>query len=428
MRKKKMPDFPCCANWAKYGIFRAVKREKAKRQAFPPSEAPKVMVSISLAHASWRNFLSGILRYVDEHANWDIRILPEPGNLTAEQIDDAEREGFAGIVLATPGNIDFNRLNRSSIPLAECGGWGELNPRTRNIVHVGFDSAAHGAVGARHLLSRGRYAAYGFVRSRFDMDWSENRQKSFVRTILDAGGNPACYELPHGAIQGKDTQELRDWLLSLPKPAAVMADCDRRAAQVVAACRDGGMSVPRDVAVLGVDDDAFYALHTRPPLSSVEPGHAEGGYRLAAELDRLIKARRPSMKSKKVVIHPKGVVARESTRPIGASAALVRRAAAFIAENASKGIKVADVVRHLGCSRRIAELRFHQVEKRTMADFISECRLKEVCRRLRTSNATAAEIAGECGFKTAAHLSHLFKKRFSQSITNWRNSNKAAAD
>ena len=420
MRKKEMPYFPCCANWAKYGIFRAVKREKAKRQSFPPSETPKVLVSISLAHASWRNFLSGILRYVDEHANWDIRILPEPGNLTAEQIDDAERENFAGIILATPGNIDFNRLNRSTIPLAACGGWGELNRRTRNIVHVGFDSAAHGATGAKHLLSRGRYAAYGFVRSRFDMGWSESRQKSFVQTILAAGGNAVCYELPHGVIQGKDVQELRDWLLSLPKPAAVMADCDRRAAQAVAACRDGGMSVPRDVAVLGVDDDAFYALHTRPPLSSVEPGHAEGGYRLAAELDRLIKARRPSLAPKKVVIHPKGVVARESTRPIGTSAALVRRAAAFVIENASNGIKVADVVRHLGCSRRIVELRFIKERGQTVSDFITEKRLEEVKRRLAASSATVSEIASECGFKTAAHLSHLFKRRFGQSIRDWR--------
>ena len=427
MRKKMMPLFPCCTNWAKYGIVRVMKHEKATLQAFPPQEAPKVMVSISLAHASWRNFLSGILRYVDEHANWDIRILPEPGNLTAEQIDDAEREGFAGIVLATPGNIDFNRLNRSSIPLAACGGWGELNRRTRNIVHVGFDSAAHGAVGAKHLLSRGKYAAYGFVRSRFDMPWSENRRKSFVQTIRAGGGNAMCYELPRGAIQGKDSQELRDWLRSLPKPAAVMADCDRRAAQVIAACRDGGMSVPQDVAVLGVDDDAFYALHTRPPLSSVEPGHAEGGYRLAAELDRLIKARRPSMKSKRLVIHPKGVVARESTRPVSASAALVRRTKAFIQANFASGIKVADAVRHLGCSRRIAELRFRQVEKRTIADFIADCRLEEVCRRLRSSNATVAEIAGECGFKSAAHLSHLFKKRLNQSITDWRSANKATA-
>ena len=88
------------------------------------------------------------------------------------------------------------------------------------------------------------------------------------------------------------------------------------------------------------------------------------------------------------------------------------------------GIKVADVVRHLGCSRRIAELRFRQIEKRTIAEFIVDHRLKEVRRRLHTSNATVAEIAGECGFKTAAHLSHLFKKRFDATMSEWRARNR----
>ena len=398
-------------------------KRKAKRRAghaLQFGEDPKVLVSISLAHASWRDFFSGILRYVDEHANWDIRIAHEPGDLSAAQIDDAEREGFAGIILATPGEIDFNRLNRSSIPLAACGGWKGLLPRKRNVVHVSFDCAAHGVAGARHLLSRGRYAIYGFVRSRFDMDWSEKRQAAFVSTIHAAGGSTCCYMLPPRSVQGKDIAELRDWIVALPKPAAVMTDCDRRAAQVIAACRDGGLNVPRDVAVIGVDDDAFYALHSRPPLSSVVPGHAEGGYRIAAELDRLIRAKKPSLRPKKIVMHPKGVVVRESTRTLSSSAALVRRTVAFIEANAASGIKVVDVVRHLGCSRRIAELRFKEAKARTIADFIMECRLKEVKRRLNSSSATISETASECGFKTAAHLSHLFKRRFGQSIRDWR--------
>ena len=385
-----------------------------------PQDAPKVLVSISLAHASWRDFFSGILRYVDEHANWDIRIAHEPGDLLAVQIDEAEREGYAGIILASPGAIDFARLNRSALPLAYCGGWIELSGRKRNVVQVTFDCAEHGAVGAKHLLSRGRYAVYAFVRSRFDMDWSKKRQSAFAQAIQTADGNAACYDLPPGAVQEKDLAELRDWLLALPKPAAVMADCDRRAAQVIAACRDGGLAVPRDVAVLGVDDDAFYALHTRPPLSSVQPGHAEGGYRIAAELDRLIKSRKPVLRPKQVVIHSKGVVARESTRPVSSSAALVRRALSFVAAHATENIKVGDVVRHLGCSRRIAELRFRQSQQQTISSFIARCRLEEVRRRLARPGATVAEIAHECGFKTAAHLSHLFKRQFGISIAQWR--------
>lgn len=386
--------------------------------------APKVLISISLAYASWRDFFSGILRYVDKHANWDIRIIHEPGNLLSGQIDEAEHNGYAGIILATPGNIDFDRLCRSSIPLADCGGWPKLRHRKKNIVYMIGDNTGIGTLGARHLLGRGRCAIYGFVRSRFDMEWSNKRQTAFTKTVREAGEKAICYELPSGIEQGNDIAELRDWIVSLPKPAAIMADCDPRAAQVIAACHDGHLSVPQDVAVLGVDDDAFFALHTKPPISSVVPDHAKLGYRIASELDRLIKSPKSSSTPRQVCIPPKGVVIRASTKSISSSSALARRAATFIRANATNGIKVTDVVKHLGCSRRIAEMRFRQVEKCTIADFITDCRMKVVCHRLCTSDATISVIAKECGFKTAAHLSHLFKRRFGQSITDYRNQNR----
>ena len=386
------------------------------------SKPPKVLVSINLAHASWRDFFSGILRYADETANWDVRIAHEPGDLSAAQIKAAEREGYAGIILASSGTIDFKRLNRSSVPLAACGSYPKIMCRKRNVLYMCLDNKALGAVGARHLLACGRHAVYGFVRSRFDMDWSLHRQAAFAKTVRAAGGTVKCYALPRGAAQEKDLPELRKWLLSLPRPAAVMADCDRRAAQVIAACRDGGLDIPHDIAVLGVDDDEFYALHTRPPLSSVAPGHLEAGYRIAEELDQLIKAEKSTSRPKRIVIHPKGVVARESTRPISSAAALVRRAKEFIEANAIYRLRVIDVARHLGCSRRIAELRFRQHEKITIARYISDCRLEEARQRLATSTATVAEISAECGIKTPSHLSNLFRRKFGMSINDFRNS------
>ena len=407
-----------------YTPFIMNKGSKDARKMTPLYNAPKVLISISLTCGSWRDFLSGILRYVDKHANWDIRITHEPGDLLAEHINELECNGYAGIILATPGKIDFARLCRSSIPLADCGGWPELRHRKKNIVHLLGDNAGIGSLGARHLLGRGRCAIYGFVRSRFDMEWSHTRQSSFIETVLAAGRKATFYELPAGCTQGDDISNIRDWLISLPKPAAIMADCDQRAAQVIAACRDGHLSVPEDIAVLGVDDDAFFTLHTKPQISSVIPDHAKLGYSIAAELDKLIKSTKSSSIPKQLCISPKGIAVRASTKSISSSSALARRAATFIRANATNGIKVTDVVKHLGCSRRIAEMRFHQVENRTIANFITDCRMKVVCHRLRSSDDPISAIAKACGFKTASHLSHLFKRLFSQSITDYRAQNR----
>ena len=57
-------------------------------------------------------------------------------------------------------------------------------------------------------------------------------------------------------------------LASKPRPTAVMAANDIMALGVVKACRAQGLSIPRDLSVVGFDDIAFASL-ADPPLSTV---------------------------------------------------------------------------------------------------------------------------------------------------------------
>ena len=208
---------------------------------------------------------------------------------------------------------------------------------------------------------------------------------------------------------------------ALPKPVAVMADTDRRAAQVLAACLDEGLAVPADVSVLGCDNDPVFTLHTRPTLTSVAPPHREQGHRIAVELDRLMKARRQGreVEGVRLSLPSARVVARESTRPVGAQEVFARRIAEFVRENAAAGPKVADVARHFNCSRQLVETAVRADRRQTVRDFIADCRVEEAKRRLRAKGATVVQVAAECGFKTAAHLSHLFRRRTGLSIREW---------
>jgi LacI family transcriptional regulator len=67
-----------------------------------------------------------------------------------------------------------------------------------------------------------------------------------------------------------------------PRPDAFFAANDVLALGVLQAVREAGLSVPEDVAVIGMDDTEL-AVTAWPPLSSVSLGAAERG-RLAAEL------------------------------------------------------------------------------------------------------------------------------------------------
>ena len=380
----------------------------------------KVLVAIYLSSSSWREIFSGILAYANGRANWDMRLLPEPGNLLAPQIEEAEREGFSGIIAATAGAIDFDRLVRTPLAVAAIGGWPELSPRRTDIVRSNFHVDAVAAMGLRHLMSRGRRAVYAFARGLFDKDWPLTRQKAFLNAARAAGLPTAAYELPPGARQNDDSDALRDWLVSLPKPAAVMAERDYRAAQVIAACRDGGLRVPDDVAVLGVDDDPLFARNTRPSLSSVVIDHAGGGYRMAAELDRLMRAKDRPRPEVFVAFRPKGVVTRESTRHISAADILARRIAEYVDEHANGPLEVADVVLQLGCSRRHAEQSFRKAKGRTIGDYIADRRIDEVKRRLMRTGATVAQVSEECGFCAQAHLTRLFRRRTGLTPAAWR--------
>ncbi len=409
----------------------------------------KVLVLISLEYASWREVLSGILEFSGSRSDWDFRLAAEPGDFLAPQIEEAERIGYDGIILASPGEVDYDRLALSPIPLVVAWGRVDLHVKRDFFSSSSMDPAATGELGARHLLASGRRVCYGFVRGILDRGWPLVRQNAFVETIKAAGrpveawppmqcrmqnaecrmgntqcemGNAECRMQNAECAARAEATTLRDWLVSLPKPAAVMADTDRTAAKVVAACHDAGLSIPADVAVLGVDNDAFYALNSRPPLSSVAPPHKEQGYRIAAELDRLMraKARGATVEGKHVKIASRKVIVRESTRPVGAQEVLARRISEFVKANAAAGSTVADVARHLNCSRRLVEMAFKASRHMTVKDFIADCRLDEVRKRLAVPRATVAQVAAECGFKTAAHLSHLFKRRTGLSIREWR--------
>ena len=78
------------------------------------------------------------------------------------------------------------------------------------------------------------------------------------------------------------------WLKRQPKPLAVLACHDHRAVQVLNAARLCGLSVPEDLAVLGVNDDQACCEMAQPLLSSIglDSGHA--GYLAAEYLARLM--------------------------------------------------------------------------------------------------------------------------------------------
>ena len=102
------------------------------------------------------------------------------------------------------------------------------------------------------------------------------------------------------------------WVARLPKPVGVLCANDMRAWQLAEICRNEGVRVPEDVAIIGVDNDPIFCLFSCLSLSSIDTNAFEIGRRAAEVLDGLMAGDR-TLFERDIRIEPVGVVNRSST-------------------------------------------------------------------------------------------------------------------
>ena len=98
----------------------------------------------------------------------------------------------------------------------------------------------------------------------------------------------------------------------------------------------------------------------------------------------------------------------------------VERAVSFIHANASSRISVSDVIREMGCSRRLGEMRFRQAMGKTIHEMIADVRLENVLVQLRRKHVNVGVLADSCGFASPSALRAFFLQRMGCSMTAWR--------
>ncbi len=203
-----------------------------------------------------------------------------------------------------------------------------------------------------------------------------------------------------------------------------MTSCDTRATQVLNLCQEPCIKVPRRIAVLGADNGELLDESCAPPLTSILPDHKKLGCAAARELERLMAGRTPK-NSKSFLVRPVKVVERESSVTATPTARILSRAPDSIRKNAPKAIKVADAVKELGISRRLAGLRFQQFSGETINEAVTRHRLDAVKKLFATADRPVKVISQSCGYTDLAFLETLFKRRFGSTMRDWHRQNHA---
>src|SRR4029079_1554909 len=116
--------------------------------------------------------------------------------------------------------------------------------------------------------------------------------------LVEQGGQ-VCDVFPCPRCRGRkssgehEQEQIASWLKKMRKPVGVMASNDDRGHQVLDSCRRAGLSVPHEVAVLGVDNDNHLRTLCTPPLSSIDTNASSVGYEAAALLIRMMQGEKP---------------------------------------------------------------------------------------------------------------------------------------
>ena len=384
----------------------------------------RVAIVLRMSGAAGRDILSGVFYFTRMHPNWHTRLFQMPAEFTPDAFLAECAVGLDGIVASEPGPDETAALVRdSNIPVSFIGDPGPiLSARQHGIAYTRNDDEQIGRIGARYLASLGTHRAYGFVPTTSSQYWSDFRKNGFTDELKSRGVEPIIFRSPGSAGSREDLAALKDWLHNLPKPAAVMTSWDTRATQVLNLCQEARIKVPRQIAVLGVDNDELLDESCVPPLTSILPDHEKLGYAAARELAYLMAGRTPK-NSKPFLIRPVKVVERESAVASTPTAHILSRALDFIRKNAVKGIKVDDVAKALGISRRLADLRFQQFSGETINEAITRHKLEAVKKLLATTARPIKVISEACGYTDLAYLKTLFKRRFGCTMREWRRSN-----
>lgn len=370
----------------------------------------RVALLIESSRGYGRDILRGIARFAHEQGSWSIiyqeRTLndPPPPWLRRQKLD--------GVIARIETPIQARALQSLGVPVVDVRG---VLPGL-GMPTINGDDAQVAHMAGEHLQECGfKHLAFcGFE----GVEYSDRRAVAFSVFCRQRGLPCHVYHPPQTTHRTLTTEYEADglnyeehvaqWLKALPKPAGLMACNDIRGQQVLYACRDAGIAVPDEVAVIGVDNDDMLCDLCDPSLSSVAQNAARVGYEAAAALERMMTGGHAP--GAPVHIPPLGVVARRSTDVLALGDRQIAHAVRFIREHACEGLDVSDVVQEIHMSRTLLERRFRKWVGHSPKAEILRVQMQRAKKLLAETDLTIAEIAGKVGHRHVEYFNVAFKR------------------
>ena len=372
-----------------------------------------ILLEIETVIAPGRDMLRGIAKFSGEIHRWDTHhhagnwallhgTISGPSHIEPLS-PDRRIDGVITRIYDDAGCKRAQELISRGIPVVDI--LGDHDDLTLPLVHT--DDHAIAKVALRHLIGQGfgRFAFMGIEDTR----WSVQRGSCFSREAAKRGEQPPSFTVSksHQTNDQSEAGRIEEWLKNLKLPLGVFVSCDHIAPLLLNACTRLGITVPEELAIVGVNNDTVACNLCNPTLSSIDAAHFEIGYRAARMLNSFLEGITPE--SDTVLVPPSRLVVRGSSGELAISDPLVARAARFINRHAGSLIGVDDVVASVPLSRRELQRRFRSVTGRTIHASILEARMAIAKRLLGNPEYTVDAVAELSGFASRQHFSKTFK-------------------
>lgn len=376
------------------------------------TKSRRVALLVEASREYTRGLVRGVSLYNREHREWSVYYVPQGfpplawfngwhGDGILARIENL-RTAEAVLQTGLP-TIDLRRAVRDlKLPT--------MGPDDDDVARLAFE----------HLYERG-FRSFGFfglwsgVHPAFDA-----RCNRFQRLAREAGMACGTFRLRRRSTQNWEDElgQIIQWIRGLPKPVGVMTSNDDCGLQLLDVCRQAGIHVPDELAVIGVGNDDCQCNLALPSLSSVDLDPERIGYEAAALLDRMMSGQ--PAPDRHITVAPRGISVRASTDVLATGDQDVIRAVQFIRINALENIQVADVLKHVKMSRAVIEPRIRRVLGHTIYQEIQRIRIERVKTLLQTTAMPLKQIAAQTGFHYPAYMMRIFRKATGQTPSEYR--------
>jgi LacI family transcriptional regulator len=365
--------------------------------------------------------VDGIRRYAQQHGEW--HLICSPPTLTgAEETALTLRslKGWSGdaIIIASSEVSELRQARRMGIPVVNLAGG---LAKSHGIPRVRVNDLMAGRMAADHLLDRGlrRLAFFGWS----DPWYSQQRRQGFCERAAEAGIRIDSFMVPVGEGERlswpKRIAGPAKWLATLPRPCGVFAVHDYRAQFLLETCKEAGLRVPEDIALIGMDNEEIICEHSVPTLSSVSRSSEQVGWEAMALLERLLKGE--PAPAEDLLVDPDRVFARKSTDRQYCTDPLVQSAVDWVRDNLEQQVNIADIAERLGVSKRTLEMRFQESTGSSPHEFLTRLRVQHAQALLQQpKKLTIEQIALRCGLGTPATVYATFRRYLGESPAGLR--------